>query len=145
MLHHRANDDVPCAVAFDDDDYDDCDCGDDDEWPSVNRIQQYYCVDCAMVSIVVYLHINAVVKLVSHVSYPMVVMIYQPNMQANPRDEYSADAYYVPNQQFHVCDVDSQYSLLIHLYVELHHMILMNRKHKQMKKKKQITNQIQAF
>lgn len=127
MLHHRANDDdVPCAVALDDDDDDyGCDGCDDDEWPSVNRVQQCYCVDYAMVSIVVYLHTNAVARLVSHVSYPMVVTIYQPNMPANPRDEYNADACYVPNQQFHVYDAGSQYSLLIHLYVELHHMILM--------------------
>lgn len=117
------------VVAFDDDDDDDdCDYDGDDEWRSVSRDPQHYCVDCAMASIVVCSHINAVVRLVSHVSYPMVVMIYQPNMQANPRDEYNADACCVPNQQFHVYDADSQYSLLIHLYVELHHMILNEKK-----------------
>lgn len=128
----RANDDDAQRVAFDDgaDDDDDCDYDGDGEWPSVSRDPQHYCVDCAMASIVVCSRTNAVVKLVSHVSCPMVVMIYQPNMQANPRDECSADACCVPNQQFHVYDADSQYSLLIHLYVELHHMILNLKKKK---------------
>lgn len=135
----RANDDdVQCAAyAFDDDDGG-CDCGDGDERRSAIRDPQHCCVDCAMVSIVVCLHINAVARLVSRGSCPMAVMICQPNMRANPHGECSADACCVPNQQFHVCDADSQYSLLIHLYAEFHHMIL-NQKATQTK------NPTQAF
>lgn len=115
MWHRRANDDggVRCVAALD-----------GDGRRLVNRGQRYYCADCATVSIVVCLHTNAVAIPGSHVSYQTVVTIYQPNMQANPHDECSADACYVPSQQFLVYDVDSPCSLLIHLYDELHHMIL---------------------
>lgn len=81
-LHRYVNDDVRCALAFDE--------------HLVNRDQ---CVDCAMASIVVYLCTNAVVTLELRVSSnQMVAMICQPNMRANLHDEYNVDACYEPNQ-----------------------------------------------
>lgn len=103
-----ADDDAHCVVASD----------------GLTLANRARCVDYAMALLVVYLCTNAVATNVWRVSYRMVVTICQPNKQANPRDEYNVDAYYGPNQQFHVCGVGIQCSLLIHLYDEFHHMIL---------------------